>query len=614
VRAVIRRRLRHLSDQCTLILVLAAVLGREFELDALDRVSGVSRDALLEILDEASRERVVTEVPGAAGRRRFAHALIRDAIYEDLTPGRRAQLERRVGEALETLYADDLEPRLSELAHHFLAAVPAGEAEKAIDYAWRAGDRAKRLFAFEEAIRLYQLALTVTANAAVRCDLLLALGEAQSRAGDTPASNTTFREAAERAISLELPEQLARAALGYGGRISWEVSRDDETLAHLLELALAALGEDDSILRARLLARLAGGPLRDSSADAERRRSLGAQALAMARRIGEPSTLAHALAGYLEIDLSPESTRARVELAQELIQVALAAGETERAVEGYNEHLEASIELGDLASAHADLEAMAQLAEALRQPSQQWLVAVHRAALALLEGRFDEAEKLIAEARSQGEQAQRWSSAVSHGLQLYVLRRGQGRLGEIEELARRSAIDYPTYPVWRCVLANLLAELSSTDEARVELEALAIDGFSALPFDEEWDVSLCLLAETAARLGEPAHAATIYPLLLPYTDRVAFGFPDISLGPISRYLGLLAETTGRYDEAANHFEHALAMCQRLGARPWLVHAQEDFAQVLHTRGRPGDAERARDLLAEAHAARRALGMEVRTTL
>ena len=222
--------------------------------------------------------------------------------------------------------------------------------------------------AFEEAIRLYELALAASGDRAMRCELLLALGEAQARAGDTPGSNATFREAADLAMSLGRPEQLAQAALGYGGRISWDVSRDDGMLEHLLERALAALGEEDNTLRVRLLARLAAGPLRDSTADAERRRDLAGQALQMARRIGDPSTLAYALEGYVSIDLSPESTHERLELANELIRVALEAGDTERAVEGYGEHIDTSIELGDLATARADIDAMTTLAERLRQP------------------------------------------------------------------------------------------------------------------------------------------------------------------------------------------------------------------------------------------------------
>ena len=611
VRAVIQRRLRHLSENCRLVLVLASVLGREFDLAALERVSDVSGDQLLEILDEAARERVVTDVPTQPGRMSFAHVLIRDTLYDELAPGRRVQLHRRVGDALEELYAGNPEPHLAELAHHFYESARPAVAEKALAYARRAAERSLRLLAYEEAARLFAVGLRIldtmeSPDDAVRCELLLALGDAHARAGKTVRSKEMYRVAAELAEGLHLPELLGRAALGYGGRIIWDVSRDDEYLVPLLEKALSALPDEDSEMRVRLLARLAGGPLRELRADPERRRSLGAQALVMARRVGERATLAYALLGYVGSHHSPDFTPEQVELAQELIDSALEAGDFERALDGYELHFTSSIELGDMSAARSDLEAMTSLADELRQPAQRWLVAVHRTLLALLEGRFGEAERLISETRAVGERAQTWNAAVTYGLQLYLLRREQGRLDEVEALVRRSAAEHPTYPIWRCVLVDMLAELDATVEARAEFDALAAARFGGVPFDEEWDVSLCFLAETAARLGDADRAAVLYELLLPYAGRVAISYPEISIGPVARYLGVLASTTARWNDAERHFRDAIELSVRIGARPSLAHAQVDFARVLIERGDAGGGEEA---LATARAAYQELGME-----
>jgi DNA-binding SARP family transcriptional activator len=613
VRAVIRRRLGHLSENCRLVLVLASVLGREFDLSALERVSEVSGDQLLDVLDEAARERVVTAVPGQPGLMRFAHVLIRDTIYDELSSGRRVHLHRRVGDALEELYADNLEPHLAELAHHFYESARPAVAEKALAYARRAAERSLRLLGYEEAARLFAVALQVcdsmeSPDDALRSELLLALGDAYARAGDTPRSKQAYRRAAELGEALRLPEQLARAALGYGGRLTWDASRDDPHLVALLERSLAALGDEDSALRVRLLARLAGGPLRDSTANTARRAALGAQALEMARRIGDPSTLAYALSGYINSRLAPDSTPEQAALAKELIDAALEVGDSERAIEGYEYHFEPSVEFGDLEAAHADLEAMTELADQLRQPAQLWLVAVLRGLLALLEGRLEEAEQVIAETRSLGRRAQSWGASVYHGLQLYVLRREQGRVEEVDELVRRAARENPTYPIWRCVLASVVTELGATDEARAELEALSDNGFGGIPFDEEWEVSLCLLAETASRLGENERAATLYELLLPYADRIATSYPEISVGPVSRYLGLLASTTERYGDAIECFERALEVSERIGARPWLAHAQHDYGHLLLRRAHAGDTERAHELLNRARATYAEVGM------
>jgi tetratricopeptide (TPR) repeat protein len=453
------------------------------------------------------------------------------------------------------------------------------------------------------------MALTLVDEGTSRCELLLALGDAQARAGDTPASKRSFREAADLAERLGLVEHLARAALGYGGRMVWDVARDDVDHIPLLERGLAALGDADSTLRVRLLARLAGGPLRDASFPPERRRMLGDEALEMARRIGDPGTLAYALVAYAAAYHGPDHTPKQVTLATELLELATEAGELERAAEGYEHRFTASLELGDMRTAKADLASMEQLAKELRQPAQEWYVGAYRALLALLEGRLGEAEGLVSGTRSLGERTQSWSAAVTYGLQLYLLRREQGRVDEIEDLVRRSVEDYPTYPIWRCVLAHMAAESGYADEAQDALEALAADSFASLPFDEEWLVGMSFLTATARALVDVERADVLYHLLLPYADRVAVSYPEISTGSVAGYLGILATMMERWDEAERHFEHALRMNAKTGARPWLARTEEDYARMLLARGSAGDGEKAKKLFADAVARYRSLGME-----
>ena len=155
----------------------------------------------------------------------------------------RARLHRRVAEVLEALYAGNPDPHLAELAHHFALAVPAAPPDKAIEYARRAGDRALAQLAYEEAARLYQLALHVLGTAPAgdderRCDLLLALGESQARAGNAPVAKETFVEAADVARRCGGSRRLALAAAGYGGRLVWGRAGGDDQLVPLLEEGL----------------------------------------------------------------------------------------------------------------------------------------------------------------------------------------------------------------------------------------------------------------------------------------------------------------------------------------------------------------------------------------
>ena len=609
VRAVIRQRVGRLPEPCQGPLVSASVIGREFDLKALALMTELARDQLLDVLDEPMAERVVGEVPGAPGRLRFAHALIRETLYEQLTPARRLQLHRAAGGALEAAYAADVEPHLSELAQHYIAAAPIGMTEKAVAYTRRAADRALSQLAYEEAVRLYEMGLPLVAGPGERCEMLLMLGDAQARAGDTPGANETFHVAADLAESAGLTDQLAQAAIGYGGRHMWDGSRTDERHLPLLERALAALAPDDSPLRVRLMVRLAGGPLRDASFPPERKAAISSEALAMARRLGDPATLAFGIDGYLLGHHAPDNTPRQLDMATELVRVAAEAGDKERLIAGHEERLNALFELGDVAGARSELRLMEALAGEIRQPAQDWFVAVYRALYSLLEGDFDIAGPAISSARDVGERALSWNATMTYGLQLYQLRRFQGRTHEVKELVDRLTDENPTYRIWRCVQAQVAAELGLAAEAEEALAVLAADEFAALPFDEEWLVSAGLIAETASCVGCTAGLEVLYGRLLPFADRVAVSLPEISTGSVARYLGLLMVTMQRWDEAAAHFEDALEVNARIGARPWLAHTQLDYAHILRSRNGPGDAERTQQLLSEAIATYGDLGMQ-----
>jgi DNA-binding SARP family transcriptional activator len=198
VREVIGRRLRRLPDSCVNLLASASVLGREFAIDELARVARLPQPRVLNQLHEAVVERVLVETQGRPGRIAFTHALIRDTLYQGLTAVRRASLHRQAGEALQQIYAHDIDDHLAELAHHFAAAIPAGTLDEAVDYARRAGDRAARILAFEEAVRLYDTALRFTREERLQALLL----ERRARIVQLQGRLTEARDAFEQAVTL----------------------------------------------------------------------------------------------------------------------------------------------------------------------------------------------------------------------------------------------------------------------------------------------------------------------------------------------------------------------------------------------------------------------------
>jgi hypothetical protein len=226
LRDVIGKRLSRLSPECNRILSVAAVVGRDFDLDMLQSVAGSDAEAVIESLEEAVHVGILEEQarPGAI-RYRFTHAFFRQTLYEELSAPRRLRLHQQVGRALQTRYALRLEEHAAELADHFSQSTDPADLMKAVEYGELAARRAMSVYAYGEAARLLEGTLEVQEvlnpdETARRCDLLLALGEALGPAGEPL-----------RAAELVAPDALSLA----------QVLHDDARAARACELAIDAL-------------------------------------------------------------------------------------------------------------------------------------------------------------------------------------------------------------------------------------------------------------------------------------------------------------------------------------------------------------------------------------
>ena len=145
------------------------------------------------------------------------------------------------------------------------------------------------------------------------------------------------------------------------------------------------------------------------------------------------------------------------------------------------------------------------------------------------------------------------------------------------------------------------------DEAHEDLHWLAADGFAALPRDANWLPAMFELTEAVYLLGDRTRAAEMYRLLLPHGDRhISAMRGTVSWGSGRAMLGRLASAVGDLDQAVLHFEGALVLEHRWGARAWLVKTRADYAATLVARDGPGDHDRAATLAREATAQAEAL--------
>ena len=605
----IGRRLQRQSEHCREVLALASVIGREFDPYLIGHVSDLEEDTLFAALDEAASAGLIGAVPEAGGRLRFSHILVRDALYEDLPAPRRLRLHRAVAEALEAAYSANPGPHLFELAHHYREG-GAPVADKAIEYAQRAGDKAASQYGYEEAARHYTRALGMletsqSGDADRTRELLLSLGDVQSRAGNGEEAREALRQAADLAQKAGRADQLARAALEYEGRFPWARASVDPFFVPLLERALSAVGTDDSVARVRLLARLAAA--RRDDAQREPRVALAHEALAIAERLGDPATLALATECQWVATEGPDEQALGegITVGARLIALGQEIGNREPMFQGHDHRLNGFWLLGERAALEVELDVLDALADELRQPAQRWEVGTHRTMLALMEGRFEDAERLIDETHVVGRRAATWA-VVTQRIALFVLRREQGRLAEVADTIRRSVHEYPALLRFRCVLAHLEAELGREQEACAVLDDLLDRDLSREHRDSEWLFAMCVLADPTAALAEKSGVQRLYAALVPYQDLYAIAPSEGLFGAVARALGVLAGALERYDDAEFHLEVALDVERRMGARPWRAHAHRDLAAVLVSRG---DPERARPHLDDALQTYRELDME-----
>ena len=611
VEEVLMARIDRLPDEAKSVLQVGAVIGREFRWELLKATTGLADQALLTHLGALTEAELLYErgvLPQTTYL--FKHAFTQEAAYRSLLTLRRYDLHRRVALALESLCVDRLEEYYGQLAHHFLEAAQGAEVDKGIDYARRAGARAMTLAAYEEAMHFYQMALQALTRQAPEdetqhCTLLLALGEAQRKAGRSPQALDTLQEAANVARRLRSLENLARAALEFE-YTTWAARLPTAPAVRLLEEGLQALGEAESALRARTLGSLArallyAGLQQQAAVYAE-------QAVAMARRVSDPAALAFNLDVILDVPLGPEQTEARLTDAMEVLRLSEAAGDTELMGNAYSRLLLFRLELGDIQAADVAITAHNRITEEIRQPFYHYVTTGFQTMRALLDGRFADAEHLAQKGLEFGQQAEVENADGVFGIQMFLLRREQGRLAELAPAVRYFVRQHAA-TAWRPGLALIYSELGFVQEARTELEHLAQHDFADLPRDGLWVTCITYLAEVCAFLQDTARAATLYRLLRPYAGRnVVVGGSVACYGAASRYLGMLAASMARWDEAEQHFQEALAMNTRTGARPWLAHTQHDYAVMLLARGQPEDHTQAMTLLEEALATARELGM------
>jgi hypothetical protein len=599
VREVVGHRLSRLSDTANRLLQYTAVLGVGAATPVLAAATGLAWDSLTTALEECSGAGLLRE---EAGGYSFTHALIQQTVLEELSLPRRQRLHLEAAAAIERTRAGDVAPHAAALATHYRLAGALAVPDYALRAMRLAAAAAERVFAWEDAVSHLQAAVDVldadvASDAAERCDLLITLGEAQGKAGDMYGAQRTIARAVPEARALSGPARLARAALGSAP--VWGTWPDKQAARELLEEIAQLLPGDDAALRARVLARLVivEIELRATPDWNERCVALSEEAVAVARRSGDAVVLFFALeALWSALAFSPLQVQRCLEIANELVHVAERCDDRALAPHARGARIYQFIALGERDAFDADLAEFDSRTQALRQPAYRWTALVPKSMAAVLDGRFDESERLATEALRIGKPAHGEAAIAIYRDQMFALAQQRGRLHELEAMCRERA-EQDDRSGYRAELALLYCELGRTAEAQRELDQLMVDDVSRWARPRACAVGA---AQACVMLGDRRTAEPLYAVLEPSAGlNLNSLWAACCLGPACFYLGLLAATLHRWDDAERHFVDALAMTRRLRDRPHEAHVLRAHGEMLLARRRREDLPHAYALLAEA---------------
>jgi DNA-binding SARP family transcriptional activator len=556
VREVLERRIARLPATAQTILRQAAVLGTETDADVLADVAGADEDVLLDAIEAGLLTGLVTEP--AAGRIRFAHALIRDTLYQSLSRMRRSRLHARAAEAIERHSPGEVTALAYQLTE---AGTDPGKASK---YCRLAAAQAEQRFAYRAAAQLWEQAVACLdqaggASARDRTELVLSLVRALAHAGELGRARAWRRDAVRTALPLDDPDLLARVITAFdepGVWYSHEYASTDHELVGIVEETLARLPDGDHPLRSRLLTTLA---LELESDWSERGYQASAQAVEMARRLGDPGALTIAIIGRHAQSFRYDGLAERQRLAAELL--ALPGTPVTAKALAHVLIAAASSSAADFGTADRHAAHAARIADCYSLPTAASLVSLYHAMRCALDGDLTGAAERYQQAADLMDRCGPWQQGTAMSLlgrsTLLIMR---DRMAELttELVDNRPIIAAAFLELY----ALALAASGRTTEAR-EVAA----GLHPLRRDRFWLFLTSVRGLLAVALDDRGRAQSAYRALLPFAARPAGADSMLPLWPVAQILGDLARYLG-LPGAQAHYEHALAIAERSHVELW----------------------------------------------
>jgi hypothetical protein len=602
---VIRWRVGQLPAPTRRALADAAIIGSTVDIELVADVVSTPPVVLRTALEPALREHLLV-ADDAAGHYSFTHDVIRRALGDDVGLERSSLLHRRVASALESRAEHDPAIQPSEIAYHHLHGAGHESAADAVRWARRGAEAARQASAFDESVRLLLHAVEVHDSFhltgrdpdAIACELRLELADAHDFAGHFAARDTRYLEAAVVARRLDRTDLLARAALGFGGRLP-AAPLSNPTGCELLEETLERLPGTDSALRALVLARLAH--LRYYDAPHARRRTMADAAVAMARRLDDPTTLARALLSRCFALDGPDDVDDCLSTGTEVIEIGERTDDPDLILQGMRLRISALLAIGRHREARQLATAFAELARQVSHQEHLRLAALWDIFWTAIEGRFRDVESMADRLATQLTNAGHPQGPLIRYAYTIVPRWLHGELEPLRPILEALRVTGPSDTVWWAMCAWLDAGTGQEKLALARLdERDPGEVVAGLERDIMWWPTMVACA-IAASCGHERWAEEIHTGLLPFSGQLCLAGYAIFGGAVDHHLGTLALTLGRPDEAVERLGSALDRHRALGAVSFTGLTARWLAHALTTRGGPGDHDRAAALWDEAEA-------------
>jgi tetratricopeptide (TPR) repeat protein len=585
LRDVIGKRLSGLSESCNKALSVAAVIGRDFQMEVLQKVAGMSDDELFGALEEARKVAVIEERTGAGAKvnYRFAHAFFRQTLYEETIAPRRIRLHQQVAWALEEIYNNRLEQHAAELAEHFSYSSDRADLEKAVSYGEMAARKATDVYSYGEAVRLLEQALKVQEvldpeEKLKQCDLLLALGWARFY-------NHEYRHLMENEVPVALAlaegagdiQRACQACLlavftisGIGMGLGFGT---DEAMKWTE--AFDRYASPDTIERA--WADQAVGGTKVAASDVAGAWPLFRESTLLARKLGDASALNNCGGDYLWF------LPATAEYVEEARQIA---GEMRRVWDKADPFsMEYGMEsvgffflrLGEREQGESIHREEMESPRLTRMPASQYFFRATRACYHIMDGQLEEAAKCYDEVLRLGAEmgapqaAGTCASFFGPRLGGY-LGWGRDELRRLDKWAQANNVSMPA--LLRAYYLICVGE----KEGAANVLGEAADHYAAEPEKTSHDFgSLVLLLETAV-LAKHTRAAEILLNLLVGAVHKTTGAQNLTC--VARHLGAAAALLGRYEEARKYYNEAIEVSTEMRFRPELALTRLQLAELL----------------------------------